>query len=33
MKYISQHCVTKQWTSKWPYITNAVFRIVQKYGE
>jgi len=21
--------VTKQWTTKWPYIANAIFRIVQ----
>ena len=25
--------VTKQWTSKWLYIANAVFRIVQNHGE
>jgi len=25
--------VTKQWTSKRPYIANAVFRIVQNHGE
>jgi len=25
--------VTKQWTTKWPYIANAVFRIVLNYGE
>jgi len=24
--------VTKQWTAKWPYIANAVFRIVQNHG-
>jgi len=23
--------VTKQWTAKWPYIANAVFRIAQNY--
>jgi len=28
------HCtaVTKQWTAKWLYVTNAVFRIVQNHG-
>jgi len=25
--------VTKQWKVKWPYIANAVFRIVQNEGE
>jgi len=25
--------VTKQWTTKWPYVANAVFRIVTKLGE
>jgi len=25
--------VTEQWTTKWPYIANVVFRIVQNYGE
>jgi len=25
--------VTKQRTAKWPYIANAVFRIVQNHGE
>jgi len=25
--------VTKQWTAKWPYIANAVFRVVQNHGE
>jgi len=25
--------VTKQWTAKWSYIANAVFRIVQNHGE
>jgi len=25
--------VTKQWTTKWLYIANAVFEIVQNYGE
>jgi len=25
--------VTKQWTSKWPATTNAVFRIVQNYDK
>jgi len=25
--------VTKQWTAKWPYIANAVFRIVQYHRE
>jgi len=25
--------VTKQCTAKWPYIANAVFRIVQNNGE
>jgi len=25
--------VTKQWTTKWLYITNAVFRFVQNHGE
>jgi len=25
--------MTKQWTTKWLYIANVVFRIVQNYGE
>jgi len=25
--------VTKQWMAKWPYIANAIFRIVQNQGE
>jgi len=25
--------VTKQWTTKWPYIANAVFRNVKNRGE
>jgi len=25
--------VSKQWTAKWSYIANAVFRIVQNYSE
>jgi len=25
--------MTKQITAKWPYITNAVFRVVQNHGE
>ena len=25
--------VTKQWMSKWPYIANAVYQIVQNLGE
>jgi len=25
--------VTKQFTAKWPYIANAVFRIAQNHGE
>jgi len=25
--------VTKHWTTKWPYIANAVFRIVKNDGE
>jgi len=25
--------VTKQWTAKWPYIANVVFRIVKNYDE
>jgi len=25
--------VTKQWTEEWPYIANAVFRIVQNHGD
>jgi len=32
MKFNLLHntAVTKQWTEKWPYIANAVFRIVLK---
>jgi len=33
MKYTSQHCCDKKWTSKWPYIANAVFRIIQNHRE
>jgi len=33
IKYISQTAVTKQWAAKWPFIANAVFRIVQNHGE
>jgi len=33
MKYTSQHCCDKKWTANWPYIANAVFRIVQNHGE
>ena len=29
MTYTSQHCCDKQWTAKWPYIANVVFRIVK----
>jgi len=25
--------VTKQWTTKWPYIANVVFGIAQNHGE
>jgi len=25
--------VTKQWTAKWPYITNVILRIVQNHGK
>jgi len=25
--------VTKQWMSKWPYIANAVYQIIQNLGE
>jgi len=25
--------VKKQWTAKWPYIANALFRIIQNHGE
>jgi len=25
--------VKKQWTTKWPYIAKAVFRIVQNHGK
>jgi len=29
IKYTSQHwAVKKQWTAKWPYIANAIFRTV-----
>jgi len=24
---------TKQWTTKWPYIGNAIFSIVKNHGE
>jgi len=33
MKYTSWYCCDKQWTTKWLYIANVVFRIVQNYGE
>jgi len=33
MKHTSKHCCDKKWTAKWPYIANAVFRIVQNHGE
>jgi len=35
MKYSLLHdtAVTKQWTAKYPYIANAVFRIVHSHGE
>ena len=29
----SQHCVTKQWTTRWPNIANVALRIVQNYDE
>jgi len=34
MKYSLLHdtAVTKQWTAKYPYIANAVFRIVHSHG-
>ena len=25
--------VAKQWTAKWPFVANAVFRVVQNHGE
>jgi len=25
--------VTKQWTAKWAYMANVVFRIAQNHGE
>ena len=31
--YASQHCVTKQWTTKWPNIANVALLIVQNHGE
>jgi len=33
MKYTSKQCCDKQWTAKWPYIANAVFRIVRYHVE
>jgi len=33
MKYTSQNGCKKQWTAKWPYIANAVFRIATNNGE
>jgi len=34
MKHTSHNtAVTKQWTTEWPYIANAVFRIVKNHGE
>jgi len=33
MKYTSQNCCKKQWTTKWPYIANVVFGIAQNHGE
>jgi len=30
---LSQTAVTKQLTAKWPYISNAVFPILQNHGE
>jgi len=32
-KYTSQHCCDKIMGVQWPYIVNAVFRIVQNHGE
>jgi len=31
--YFTTVLCTKQWTVNWPYIGNAVFRIVQNHGE
>jgi len=33
MKFIHNTSVTKNWTTKWPDIVNAVFRIVQNYDQ
>jgi len=35
MKYTVLHnnAVTKQWTAKWRYVANVVFRVAQNYGE
>jgi len=32
MKYTSQHCCDKTMDTKWPYITNTVFLVVQNHG-
>jgi len=33
MKYIHYTTVCKQWTTGWPYVANAVFRMVKNHGE
>jgi len=33
MKFTSQHCADKTIDGKWPYISNAVFQIVENNGE
>jgi len=33
MKHTSQQCCDQTIDTKWPYIANVVFRIVQNHGE